>query len=493
MADIKLVRLLKRLHPGEISQVRDFLNNTGSKSGSRLCQLYDHVITLYPNFSTDELTDDFIAIGFYKDKAYGKALTQWRTDSLKLAELVTRYLTVTKLDPNHWLYKIMEAEVLAERGLYIDFSNFVSDVTHNLESKKHPDKDVTHNLESKKHPDKSEYYLLTELNQLLYFHPATDTFKLDEAVLNSSIGYLEKYYKLSNYRLTVEKLFRQKIYGTTDSTASDKQQELPVFDLYARLIQLLKSDDSSSLQLYNEVKTTFENGISDWSDYDKQFVLSKLTFIANRYYEKGKLEYLPLIFELTKLSLTNNLLVYQGAISPLHFVNIVNVAANNEKFDWAEDFMAQYQDFLPKKQRIHTLQLAEAHVLFYKNKYTDSLNILKKLSKSGAPNHVQIECLYIRNYCELIVSNENYDYHDDLERSIVRLKHYLKSKSASVFPKHKIKAIKKMMSLAEDISKCALIKDKIERKKKKECISKKLEEADAVFSGYWLSKVIKKL
>lgn len=479
MADIKLVRLLKRLHPGEISQVRDFLNNIGSKSGSRLCQLYDHVITLYPNFSTDELTDDFIARGFYKDKAYGKALTQWRTDSLKLAELVTRYLTVTKLDPNHWLYKIMEAEVLAERGLYIDFSNFVSDVTHNLESKKHP--------------DKSGYYLLTELNQLLYFHPATDTFKLDEAVLNSSIGYLEKYYKLSNYRLTVEKLFRQKIYGTTDSTASDKQQELPVFDLYARLIQLLKSDDSSSLQLYNEVKTTFENGISDLSDYDKQFVLSKLTFIANRYYEKGKLEYLTLIFELTKLSLTNNLLVYQGAISPLHFVNIVNVAANNEEFDWVKDFMAKYQDSLPQRQRNHTLQLAEAHVLFYKNKYTDSLNILKELSKSGAPNHVQIECLYIRNYCELIVSSKNYDYDDDLKRCIDRLNPYLKRKNASVFPEHKIKAIKKMVSLAEDISKCAMIKDKNDREKKKENISKKLEEADAVFSGYWLKKVINKL
>lgn len=479
MADIKLVRLLKRLHPGEICQVRDFLNNTGSKSESRLCQLYDHVITLYPYFSTDELTDDFIAIGFYKDKAYGKALTQWRTDSLKLAELVTRYFTVTKLDPNHWLYKIMEAEVLAERGLYIDFSKFVSDVTDNLKSKKHP--------------DKSEYYLLTELNQLLYFHPATDTFKLDEAVLNSSIGYLEKYYKLSNYRLTVEKLFRQKIYGTTDSTASDKQQELPVFDLYARLIQLLKSDDSSSLQLYNEVKTTFENGISDLSDYDKQFVLSKLTFIANRYYEKGKLEYLPLIFELTKFALTNNLLVYQGAISPLHFVNIVNVAANNEEFDWVKDFMANYQDSLPQRQRNHTLQLAEAHVLFYKNKYTDSLNILKELSKSGAPNHVQIECLYIRNYCELIVSSKNYDYDDDLKRCIDRLNPYLKRKNASVFPEHKIKAIKKMVSLAEDISKCAMIKDKNDREKKKENISKKLEEADAVFSGYWLKKVINKL
>ncbi|MBK7804869.1 MAG: hypothetical protein IPJ51_00895 [Saprospiraceae bacterium] len=142
-------------------------------------------------------------------------------------------------------------------------------------------------------------------------------------------------------------------------------------------------------------------------------------------------------FDIYSEALINNILVVNGEMQVSNYRNIVPIALRIEEFDWAENFISEYAQYVDEKYRENAVEFSLARLEFYRKHFGKVLYHLNKVSYEDVWYNLNAKTLQIASYYEM-------DEYDALESLLQAFKMYIKrEKSLSVDRKeHYINLIK---------------------------------------------------
>jgi len=124
-------------------------------------------------------------------------------------------------------------------------------------------------------------------------------------------------------------------------------------------------------------------------------------------------------FDIYKEALMNNILVVNEQMLVTTYRNIVPIALRVEEFDWAENFISQYAQYVDEKYRENAVEFSLARLQFYRKNFGKVLDHLNKVSYEDVWYIMGSKTLQLASYFEL------YEY-DALESLLQSFKMYIR-------------------------------------------------------------------
>ena len=115
----------------------------------------------------------------------------------------------------------------------------------------------------------------------------------------------------------------------------------------------------------------------------------------------GKVEYFKRLFEIFQTLLNEKIILKDNIISPQSYKNITTVGLHIKEYDWVENFIQTYTNYLPKAHRENALTFNLANVYFSQKKYGQ---VIEQLREVGDKNHVYAlggKLILLKTYYEL--------------------------------------------------------------------------------------------
>jgi len=171
-------------------------------------------------------------------------------------------------------------------------------------------------------------------------------------------------------------------------------------------------------------------------DEQRDIYSTAISYCINKV-NKGDLDFQKETFIIYKETIDNNLVLTDKLISQTTFRNIVFFALRVEEYNWAENFILEYAQFVDEKYRENAVEFSLARLEFYRKNFGKVLEHLYKVSYEDVWYNINAKTLQIASYYEL-------DEYDALESLLQAFKMYIKrEKSLSIDRKeHYIHLIK---------------------------------------------------
>ncbi|MBX2927116.1 MAG: hypothetical protein KF852_04715 [Saprospiraceae bacterium] len=474
MYESKLISRLKYLDARAVRRFGAFVESPYFNKDKNVIQLWQYIAPHRPAFTHKALAQPSVLEALYASADRVEELRRNQSDLVKLLDKFLALEAMSDLQSEKLLLDAYEA-----RGMTEEFQ-------------KQGEK-LVQSLAAETIPTPESLRLSADVQQQLFFQPATEKYTPQAPYLYGAMEQLDQYYWLSKFRLTAELLHRRRIYSEADRPdLPGMVSDLPayctakVFQLYIQLFKLLQSKEPHPE--FDALLTDIETHIAALDSIDKRHLIGKMYYIANNYYEKGQTDYVKHMFRVVKLAEREKLLTFQNTISHLLFINFVTVAAMAEDFGWARNHVETYAPFVATEYRNDAVNLARAHLHFYQNKHQDALQCISDVSKVHPGLRVHAETLCLRIYCALIAGGT--DCEADFYRCKDRFTKYLRAKAT--LSKEKVTAIQSFMNITEQLVHYHLSPSS-ERKQRKADIEQLFKATPGVYSAYWLSRQIEQL
>lgn len=133
-----------------------------------------------------------------------------------------------------------------------------------------------------------------------------------------------------------------------------------------------------------------------------QFIIRLIHMIIAKLVAKNQIYYDDVIefaelFNTLKIYPDEKLVVFNLGT----FQDIFITAMSLKKFDWAENFVNEYINYLSKDERENTENYCKGILSYNRGKYADSLGYLSKLKLVGISEKINIRFYFMMNYIEL--------------------------------------------------------------------------------------------
>ena len=115
----------------------------------------------------------------------------------------------------------------------------------------------------------------------------------------------------------------------------------------------------------------------------------------------GDSEFVLEAFQLFQDWLPKGLLLVQGKLTPFHFKNIVTIGLRLSEFDWIENFIHQYSQFLDERHRENAITFNLAQLYFYKKNYLKVIQLLSQVEYDDMTYNLNSKTLLMASYYEL--------------------------------------------------------------------------------------------
>jgi len=132
--------------------------------------------------------------------------------------------------------------------------------------------------------------------------------------------------------------------------------------------------------------------------------LRECFFIAQNYcalkINQGKTAYYYRYFSLIKNLVDKDLLLENGSVPEPVFKNFITVSLGAGEYDWTEQFIRQYADFLPARIRENARMFNLAYVFFYQKNYNKVIEYLRDVEYSDVVYALGAKSMLLRTYYE---------------------------------------------------------------------------------------------
>lgn len=218
-----------------------------------------------------------------------------------------------------------------------------------------------------------DFYLIEKLRFLIlvYSRKLLKTFDYQLEIGENIIPFLEQSGKLSNPSIAI-------FYNIYRLYAAPQDESH-----YHALVQLLDQHQHlfTRQEAMDELYTSAIN-----------YCLGK----ANQGNQQFLREYFNLIASLLK----NGLLIENNQLSPWHFRNTVVAGLRLGEYSWVENFISDYQQYLPDSFRANALSYNLAQLYFYQKRYDQVIQQLRNVEYEDISYNLNSKVLLIQTYFE---------------------------------------------------------------------------------------------
>lgn len=462
-----LIGLLKNLDEKSFRAFQVFVHSPFFNNKSNLKKLFEYLKPCHPAFEDAKLERLRALRRLYPP---GTSMQRLNDDMSKLSKLCRKFLAHNELEESPLLEKKLLLDAYRRRGM----TEKLSEDTERF----------VQQLRDEPHTDTLPLRLSMEAQFEAFFYPATEKYTPFAPYLYGALHDLEQYYQLHKARIVAEILHRRHIYQEAEIPAPAAPA---VLDMYRRLLDILESPKPHSG--FEPLLDDIERHFAALADFDQRMLLDRLYHVANRRYEKGQPEYVPILFRIIKIADQYEALTYQNAITPVALVNYAAVAGMAGDLEWGRQFVTRYQSQLTPEHREAAIHLAEAHLLFYEGQFSSCLLHIGEAERYHAGMRIHAETLYLRTYCEL-ERQKGESYLEEFQRCQKRFSKFLHNDAR--IHKEKIKALRRFILLSSCLMQYHNRRNEKQRQKlHQQRIHKYFNGADKVYSAFWLQNHIR--
>lgn len=174
--------------------------------------------------------------------------------------------------------------------------------------------------------------------------------------------------------------------------------KMSLFEIYAKLHGFTAN---ATPALYQELKTMLYEEHQNIALEDKLILLTYLINFSIKRINSGDLKSIQEAFDLYEFGIEHSILVESGFLTADKFRNILIIACELGKHEWAEKFLRSFIQNVPEEHRSNLTALGEASILFAKEKYSDCLNYLNDVEFKDYGYVLQTKFIRLKCYYEL--------------------------------------------------------------------------------------------
>lgn len=221
-----------------------------------------------------------------------------------------------------------------------------------------------------------------------------DLFYFTEKLRMTCETLSRKNLKLHDYELS----FFKEVIELIESHPSLLNQS-PAMAVYYQIFLILNNPEKE--EFYYELKTLLETHAKF---FPPKIAVEELYTSAQNYCVKrinlGDHRFLAELFDLFKLLIENGLVIAEGQISPWYFRNIIVVALRLGHYEWAEDFINTYNEYLPSLLRENSVSFNLAQIYFYQKNYERVIEQLRNVEYDDFSYNLVSKSILIATYYE---------------------------------------------------------------------------------------------
>lgn len=195
------------------------------------------------------------------------------------------------------------------------------------------------------------------------------------------------------------------------------EQELPVIPGFWEHIKQQQFGDVPLVLIYQNVilcltepdeELHFADLISSLEKFAAKLTkedLRECYYIAQNYcafkINQGKTEYYKEVFLLFKRTITENLLLEDEQLSEGVYKNIITASLRVGEFDWAEEFISEYAEFLPSNIRENARTFNLANLYSHQKRHDKVIELLRNVEYNDVVYSLGSKLILLRTYYEL--------------------------------------------------------------------------------------------
>jgi hypothetical protein len=262
-----------------------------------------------------------------------------------------------------------------------------------------------------------------------------------------------------------------------DFVASKDLSHQPLIMAYYQSLMMFKYPDDE--RYFFELKEVLHK---DSPHFDQTHNVELFKFAQNYCIGKanmGKKTYLQELFDLFQTSLSHNIALVNGELSPSNFKNMVTVACHLGKFDWAQEFIGRYSAFLPEDQRNNSVTMNTALLYWSTRKLSDAARLLSRVEFDDPFYALDAKSLLLKIYFEQDEKEVLFSFCESFRMYLKRNK---------LVSKAHINSYNNLISFT-----VKLIKLKPEQREKFDKIKKDIQEIKLLNNKGWLIEQVQKM
>lgn len=478
----KLAQYLQNFTSLEIKRFKKILESPFHNTNQDCIKLFSLIRKYHP---------DYDKIPFTKEKLYEKLYGKNKYQSQQMNDL---FKSLRILAEDFMIVSdILKNKENRQEKLIETFHN------RNLSYFKDHSTDLIQQIRKHEVKDEEDYLKLYLENKRLYFHITNDQKIKGLGSFIEAHHSLDHFYLLAKYKFLTEEFNRKRMFKEQEGLVSWGQienivsknilEENPIINALYQINQLQRNDlpeelfDSLTAKILN-----LHNVIED--SYLRVLLLNLVNYCISKN-NLGNDTYNKKCLAIYQEMVSRNVLLENGILRDLEYLNISNYAFKYGSREWAEYFSSTYINYVGSKNRENMKNIVLAYKYFFLKEYKKIDFYLEKLNPIKQGFFVlSIKGLLIRSLFEdwlyrdidniITLSYQAKNY----EKNLYRSKEYMGEKKIDAYLSF-IQVFKKMLNLISEISTLNLTK-----------INKLIEEIESreiVIQNKWLIKMLNEL
>ena len=410
----KLTKLLKALTPEEFRRMRKICQSPIYTSNVDHLKCYELLRKYYPDFDSPKLKKETV----FKKMWKGQTFDDWKLRNLfsEFTRLTEDYLLLLEKEDKLERKKQL-TRIYGKRNLYDFFEKGTKNLLADLEGLPYRDKD---------------YYLEKALlNEAWYAHPLKDKYDLKDRSLENGMDSLDQYFVYAKMKNGILLNSRQKIlnkpYELRFMEVIEIEQQKGfladnvILKLFRWSLDLGRTFQTIDFETYEQL--LFDSLSQLRKDDQKMLFFHGLNYIIGQA-NRGVFKFNYKAFEWHKNGITYNLTFDEQRISTIHYSNSITYACKVNEFNWAFNFIQDYQQYLDMENRDFVINFNQAKWHYFQKEYERILPLFLGY-KIPLVYEMPYRDLLIRTIFELFL--KDYSYFGVLNNKIVAFENYLRA------------------------------------------------------------------
>jgi len=474
MNQSRLVKHLQSLPTRERDRFQQFVHSPYFNQHEKTVALLE---VIYEAFETDnpELLDKKVV---FHRLFPGKTFDDQPIHNLMsyLKKLYHRFLAVEHTEQQPYTEQLLTMEHAYDRHQF----DLLLNRSRNLEKQ----------LKKSAHRDNTYHFAQYKLHHLLGYYETIFVDRNNPKVLQRMMDYLDRYFIIEKLRnschLTANQLilntefdfsFLDELLTYLSAHWSKFESELSIRMYYHILLMLREEGETDHYSILKTILTEQSEALTPAESHDLYHFCYNFCI---RQINQGLAEYQWELFELYQQGLDSRVLFKSGLLHEWDFKNVVTLGCGLKQFEWTENFIETYKEYLPELSRENAYKYNLAMLHFSKADYDKALQELLHVQFTDVNYHLSTNFLLLRTYYALKDTEALLSLIETLRIYIMRTKKLTTEKKRSYT--NFLRFARKLVLLKHQ----AHTFSKAELKAKLNALSKQVENTELVMFRNWI-------
>ncbi len=404
MEKSKIITLLKTFSKDEFKNFERFIQQPFFNTNENLVRFYKYLRKSAPKFSKRRI-DRFKVYQylFPNDATYKEIkLQQYMSELVKLVERFWAYNSFCKEPIQEQLYI---ARIYQKRNLPTYWQSSMQKAQQNLEANKANMAAVDlHYCELQL---ELAIHESIEAKQRRDFEP-----NLQNVLSNLNTYYLvnvlQYYCKAMNYKRFKAIDYQVPIIEEVLAHIEEHRYEnQPIIIMYFYAIKTLLEAQNETH--YKKLKTLLLEKSKELFRKDAQNLFALARNYCIYQMNNRNVSYYYEIFNLYQIEIEKKLILRDGQMTPSTFQNIVTTGLMLSKFDWLENFIFDFSDYVTESMFYQTL----AKLRFHQKRYKETIELIDKANFAEILDKISSRTILLQSYFELFMLDDDSDDFDE--------------------------------------------------------------------------------